>query len=79
MLRTPPGREHYVCIFLANVTLLPHTTKPNEPQIRAYSACIAAKLEGAQGVERGACEAEFSAVRACFQQQLKAGRGAGKA
>ena len=46
-----------------------------QKQIRAYGACIAAKLEGAQGVERGTCEAEFSAVRACFQRQLKAARG----
>lgn len=54
-----------------DLTFLHRTPK----QIRVYGACIAAKLEGAQGVERGACEAEFSAVRACFQEQLQAVRG----
>ncbi|GAB5029773.1 Hypothetical protein NocV09_00103870 [Nannochloropsis oceanica] len=47
-------------------------------QIRAYGACISAKLEaGAQGVERGECEAEFAALRTCFQTQLQALRKSG--
>ena len=47
-------------------------------QIRAYGACIAAKLEaGAQGVERGVCETEFAALRTCFQTQLQALRKGG--
>lgn len=64
-----------VCLSRLQAKLKAHTT-PNHatnqptPQIRAYGACIAAKLEGAQGVERGACEAEFSALRVCFRQQL---------
>ena len=47
-------------------------------QIRAYGACIVGKLDqGAQGVERGACEAEFTALKACFRQQLREVRKAG--
>ena len=56
----------------------PHTHHHHTIQIRAYGACIAAKLEaGAQGVERGVCEAEFAVLQTCFQAQLQALRKSG--
>lgn len=58
--------ERYLAAFAASLSAC-------GPQARAYAACAAARLPE---VERGACEAEFGALKRCFYAEFAVRRRA---
>ncbi len=40
-----------------------------------YAACIVKRLDSAEHVTKGCCEAEFQALNACVRAQLRARKG----
>jgi hypothetical protein len=57
------GAREASCLALAPAAPLTRARAPAPAQVQAYGACVQAALPA---VERGSCEKEFSALRACF-------------